>query len=154
VGSCYVALMSTNLKDPPELSLAIAEKAARSAFAKAHELGALVTVCVVDSGGRVVLIMRGDGSHFLAPDTSRAKALAAAAFKAPTKDMMDETIRSLGVWANVSTSLQGAILPTPGGVPIIVRERLLGAIGCGGGTGQQDHECAQAGATSILSGDH
>ena len=36
-----------------------------------------------------------------------------------------------------------------GGVPIVVGGRVIGAIGCGGGTGEQDHECAQAGADAV-----
>jgi uncharacterized protein GlcG (DUF336 family) len=42
--------------------------------------------------------------------------------------------------------LGGQILPSIGGVPIVVGGKVIGAIGCGGGTGDQDHECAVAGA--------
>jgi uncharacterized protein GlcG (DUF336 family) len=34
-------------------------------------------------------------------------------------------------------------------VPIVVKGRVIGAIGCGGGTGEQDHECAVAGAAAV-----
>jgi len=41
------------------------------------------------------------------------------------------------------------VLPSTGGVPIFVQGRLIGAIGCGGGIGEQDHQCAMAGAQTI-----
>ena len=41
------------------------------------------------------------------------------------------------------------ILPSIGAVPIIKAGRVIGAIGCGGGTGEQDHECAEAGAAAV-----
>jgi uncharacterized protein GlcG (DUF336 family) len=48
----------------------------------------------------------------------------------------------------VPAALAGEILPSIGAVPIIKAGRVIGAIGCGGGTGEQDHECAEAGAAA------
>ena len=42
--------------------------------------------------------------------------------------------------------LKGEALPSIGAVPIVKGGKVIGAIGCGGGTGEQDHECAVAGA--------
>jgi uncharacterized protein GlcG (DUF336 family) len=61
------------------LTLEMAEKAVKAAQAKARELGAPVTATVVDDAGRLVLSARGDGTGFFTPETSRAKAVAAAA---------------------------------------------------------------------------
>jgi uncharacterized protein GlcG (DUF336 family) len=41
------------------------------------------------------------------------------------------------------------VLPTLGGAPIVVDGRVIGGIGCGGGTGEQDQECADAGAAAV-----
>src|SRR5262249_25802754 len=62
-----------------DMTLEIAERAVRAAQARARELGTPITVSVVDEAGRLVLCARGDGTHFLTPDTSRGKAVAAAA---------------------------------------------------------------------------
>ncbi len=43
----------------------------------------------------------------------------------------------------------GQIMPSIGGVPIDLNGRFIGAIGCGGGTGEQDHQCAAAGAAAV-----
>jgi len=70
-----------------ELRLEMAEKAVKAAQAKARELGTPMSATVVDDAGRLVLCARGDGTGFFTPETSRAKAVAAAAFRRPTKDM-------------------------------------------------------------------
>ena len=46
----------------------------------------------------------------------------------------------------VPSVLRGEALPSIGAVPLMKGGRVIGAIGCGGGTGEQDHECAVAGA--------
>ncbi|HET7671929.1 MAG TPA: heme-binding protein [Burkholderiales bacterium] len=40
-------------------------------------------------------------------------------------------------------------MPTPGGAPILRQGRVIGGIGCGGGTGEQDQQCADAGAQAL-----
>ena len=61
-----------------DLTLAMAETAVKAAQAKAKALGASMTVTVVDEAGRLVLSARGDGTGFLTPETSRAKAMTAS----------------------------------------------------------------------------
>src|SRR5512143_86932 len=70
-----------------EMTLEIAEQALRAAQGKAKTLGTPMTVTVVDEAGRLVLCARGDGTGFFTPETSRAKAVAGAAFRRPTKEM-------------------------------------------------------------------
>jgi len=131
-----------------ELTLEIAETAVRAEQAKARALRAPMTVTVVDEAGRLVLSARGDGTGFFSPETSRAKAMAAAAFKKRTAEFADLVAKG-GFWATVPTILQGQILPTLGGAPLAKGGRVIGAIGCGGGTGEQDQECADAGAAAL-----
>ena len=95
-----------------------------------------------------MLSARGDGTGFFSPETSRAKAMAAAAFKRRTGELADLVAKG-GFWSTVPTILQGQILPTLGGSPIVKGGRVIGAIGCGGGTGEQDQECSDAGAAAL-----
>lgn len=134
-----------------ELTLEMAEKAVRAAQAKARELGTPMTVTVVDAAGRLILCARGDGSGFFTPETSRAKAVAAAAFRRPTKDMVKLRESAPAFWGNVAAVLGGQALPSIGAVPLLSGEKVIGAVGCGGGTGEQDHLCAEAGAAAISS---
>jgi uncharacterized protein GlcG (DUF336 family) len=132
-----------------DLTLEIAEQAARAARAKAKELGTPMTVTVVDESGRVVYTGRGDGAGFFSVNTSRAKATAAANWRKPTKELGDLIAKGSPFWTTVASVVPGELLPTIGGVPIVRGGRAVGAIGCGGGTGEQDHECAEAGANAV-----
>ena len=131
-----------------DMTLEMAETAVKAAQAKARALRAPMTVTVVDESGRLVLSARGDGTGFFSTETSRAKAMAAASFKKRTAELA-ELVAKGGFWSIVPTVLQGQILPTLGGSPIVRSGRVIGAIGCGGGTGEQDQECSDAGAAAL-----
>jgi uncharacterized protein GlcG (DUF336 family) len=134
-----------------ELTLDMAERAAKAALAKAKALGTVMTASIVDESGRTVLIMRGDGAGFLSTETSKAKAMAAANFKKPTKELGDMVMKGSAFWSAAPAVLKGEVLPSIGAVPIMKGSKVIGAIGCGGGTGDEDHECAVAGAEAVKS---
>ena len=129
-----------------EMTLAIARTALEAAFQKAAEIGMTATVSVVDESGRLVLCARSDGATFSTTDTSFAKAVAAVAFRVPTKLMSELYKDNMSFFGNVPHAFTGPMLPSIGAVPIKNGERTIGAIGCAGGLGEQDHECALAGA--------
>jgi glc operon protein GlcG len=132
-----------------ELTLEQAERAVKAAQAKARALGTPMTVTVVDEAGRLVLSARGDGTGFFTPETSRAKAVAAAAFRRTTAEMNAAAATAFSFFQVVPTITQGQVLTTLGGAPIVRGGRVIGGIGCGGGTGEQDQECADAGAAAL-----
>jgi glc operon protein GlcG len=132
-----------------ELTLEMAEQALRAAQARAMELGAPMTVTVVDEGGRLVLCARADATGFFTPETSRAKAVAAAAFRRSTTELAELAAKGSAFWKTVPVILEGQALPTPGGTPLVRGGRVIGGIGCGGGTGEQDQQCADAGAVAV-----
>ena len=132
-----------------EMTLELAEQAVRAAQARAKELGSPMTVSVVDEGGRLVLCARGDGTGFFTPETSKAKAVAAAAFKRSTTELAEVAAKGSAFWKTVPVILEGQALPTPGGAPLLRGGRFIGGIGCGGGTGEQDQQCADAGAAAV-----
>jgi glc operon protein GlcG len=131
-----------------ELTLEMAERATRAAREKAKALGTPMTITVVDEAGRLVLCSRGDGTGFFTPETSRAKAVAAANFRMSTAELADRVQKGSPFWIQVGSAVPGQLLASHGAVPIVVKGRVIGAIGCGGGTGEQDQECAAAGAAA------
>lgn len=131
-----------------EMTLAMAEKAVKAAQAKAKELGINITCSVVDEAGRLVLTARGDGTGFLTTETSRGKAVASVAFRRPTKEMVDLAREHPAFWNAVPGIAPGQLLPSTGAVPFKKDGRVIGAIGCGGGTGEEDHQCALAGVAA------
>jgi len=132
-----------------EMTLEIADCAARGALAKAAAMNIAMTVSVVDEAGRLVVTMKGDRTGFLTIDTSRAKAVAAAAFRRSTRELVEMQKINPVFWSAVPAVSRGEALPSTGAVPILVAGRVIGAIGCGGGTPDEDHECATAGAAAI-----
>ncbi|MBI4199918.1 MAG: heme-binding protein [Chloroflexi bacterium] len=132
-----------------DLTLEMAEKALKGAQAKARELGAPMAVAVIDEGGNLVLLAKQDGAGFLTPDIARAKAFAAAAFRRPTKVMAENYQSNPLFWSSLAAVQPGRLLPGTGAVPILRGGRIIGAIGCSGGTGEQDHVCAEAGAVAM-----
>ena len=132
-----------------DLTLAMAMRAASAAQTRAQELGTPITVSVVDDAGRLVLCARGDGTGFLTPETSRGKAMAAAAFRRSTKELVDLAREHPAFWNAVPGLVPGQLLPSTGAVPISRDGRVIGAVGCGGGTGEQDHQCALTAAAAV-----
>jgi uncharacterized protein GlcG (DUF336 family) len=130
-----------------EMTLETAERIARATIAKARSMGVSITVSVVDEAGRLVLTLRGDGTGFLTTETSRAKAVAAANFRRPTIELAPLHAANV-FWAGVPAATRGEALPSGGAVPVFRDGRLIGAVGCGGGSAQEDHECATAGAAA------
>ena len=131
-----------------EMTLDIAERAARAALAHGKSKGWSITVSVVDEAGRLVMTMKGDGTGFLTPETSKAKAVAAAAFRSATLDLA-ALHGANPFWSAVPAVSSGFAMPTGGAVPIRKGGRVIGAIGCAGGTAEQDHESASAGAATV-----
>src|SRR4029453_4826442 len=132
-----------------ELTLELAEQAVRAAQKRARELGTPMTVSVVDDGGRLVLCARADGPRFFPPHTPRGKGVAAPAFRRSTTGLAELAAKGSAFWKTVPVVLEGQALPTPGATPIVRAGRIVGAIGCGGGTGEQDQQCADAGAAAV-----
>jgi uncharacterized protein GlcG (DUF336 family) len=75
--------------------------------------------------------------------------MAAVAFRRPTKEMVELARESPAFWNAIPGLAPGQLLPSTGAVPIKVGGRVIGAIGCGGGTGEQDHQSALAGAEAV-----
>lgn len=103
-----------------------------------------VVIAVVDDGGHLIALERLDGAQFGSVEIAIAKARAAVAFKRPTK-----------AWDDVLASGRQAVLglpgvvPTEGGVPIVVQGQIVGAVGVSGVTSPQDGQVAQAGAAAL-----
>ena len=70
----------------------------------------------------------------------------AAAFRRPTTEMLDGIKNNPAFWASLSRL---EMVPGAGGVPLTQNGVLIGAIGCGGGIGEEDEQCAEAGAHAV-----
>src|SRR4029077_18095758 len=115
---------------------------AAAAVAEARRNDWTMAVAIVDVAGELVYFEKMDDTQNGSVKVAVAKARSAALFKRPTKAFQDtltatpDGLRILG--------LEGAV-PVEGGLPIIVGDRIVGAIGLSGGTSPQDGQCAKAG---------
>ena len=133
-----------------ELTLTMAEKAIAAAHAKAAELSVPMGVTVVDEAGRVVMAARADGAGFYTMDTSCAKAATSASYKRSTQALVEGRETNPVFWDALPSVIPGQVLPSTGAAPIIKEGRVIGAVGVGGGTPEQDHACALAGADAAI----
>jgi len=142
-------------RDRVLLNLAGAEAVVAAAKAKAAAMGLRVNVAVVDDGGHLLAFARMDGARPASGQTALTKAVAAATFRqatgpAPATGEPD-VVLSLGL-ATAAIAGGGKGTPLKGGVPIVIDGQVVGAVGVGGGTGEQDVEVAKAGIQALLDG--
>jgi uncharacterized protein GlcG (DUF336 family) len=117
------------------------------AVAKAKELGYLVAIAVVDDAGHLVACHRMDGALWVTPEIARAKANAAAAFRASTHDLENRFSARQLFAGNVAALGSYQFVFGKGGIPILADGRLLGAVGVSGAVpAENDHVIASAAA--------
>ncbi|HKK16396.1 MAG TPA: heme-binding protein [Gammaproteobacteria bacterium] len=132
-----------------EMTLELAEKIAKAAHKKSLEYKRPMSVSIVDESGRLVYYSRADNAGFFTFDTSRAKAMASASFKRSTMEITEHKDLNPLLWYSLPSVVPAQALPSPGGLPLKKDGRLIGAIGIGGGSPEEDHECALAGAEAL-----
>jgi glc operon protein GlcG len=116
-------------------------------IARARELGFEVAVAVVDAGGHLVACDRMDGALWVTPEIARAKANAAAGFRASTLDLEERFTKRMLFADNVATLGEYAFVFGRGGVPLVQDGQVVGAVGVSGAVpADNDHTIADAAA--------
>jgi uncharacterized protein GlcG (DUF336 family) len=128
----------------PPIGLERAQHAMQAAVAEAQKRGWKLNVAVVDSGANLVAFARMDGAQLGSISISEHKARAAAKYRRETK------LFENGVQSGLTYQLTlDDIIASRGGIPLVQDGKLVGAIGCSGGTGSQDEVVCQAGASAF-----
>ncbi|MCH8279866.1 MAG: heme-binding protein [Chloroflexi bacterium] len=125
------------------LTLAESEQILAAAKAKVFEMGAKMSVSVVDPRGDLIGMFRTDGASWRTPAISRAKAVSAACFGRPSGDLTDNAMSP--VFRGLMAMEGGHMIPGQGALPVFKGGELVGAVGGSGGTAQQDEDSARAG---------
>jgi glc operon protein GlcG len=116
-------------------------------IARARELGFEVAVAVVDAAGHLVACDRMDGALWVTPEIARAKANAAAGFRASTLDLEERFTKRMLFADNVATLGDYAFVFGRGGVPLVQDGQVVGAVGVSGAVpADNDHTIADAAA--------
>jgi uncharacterized protein GlcG (DUF336 family) len=119
-----------------------AQSLIQAAAAEAGKRGWALNIAVVDSGANLVAFLRMDGAQLASISIAEHKARAAAKYRRPTKAFEDAVQKSdykyvLGL---------DDVITSRGGIPLVEDGRIIGAIGCSGGTGSQDEVVCTAAA--------
>lgn len=129
----------------PTLSSAQARRVLEAAERAARNAGVAVFIVVVDDCGDLKAASRADGNSRASLTLAPLKAETAVAFRTSTATLASRTtdpVRAQSLLAAGFTLLGG-------GVPLSADGQVIGAIGVGGGTPDQDVQIAEAGAAAL-----
>ena len=134
------------------INLATAERIADACENLARKENVGISVYILDNEGNHVYMHRMDGQGYLNIVTAEMKARTAVLTHQPSKARMNRVVQ------NPDTELQQiqiGLFPNSGGLPIIVNDQMIGAIGVGGSPprlaeGWSDEICAHKALTEVL----
>jgi len=129
------------------ISLEEANKVVQGAVAKANELNIKINVAVCDAGGRLIAFNRMDGAIWGGVYGAQGKAVASAAF-GRASGLLQEMAASPIISGILKAEGEHGIA-SQGALPVVRNGIVDGACGVGGGTSQQDEDCAAAGIARL-----
>jgi glc operon protein GlcG len=129
----------------PPINAEKAQAAIAAAAAEAKKRGWALDIAVVAGAGYLIAFLRMDNAQIASIAIAEHKARAAAKFRRPTK-VFEDGVMKAGLTYLLTLD---DVIASRGGIPLIEDGRLIGAIGCSGGTGSQDEVVCQAGAATI-----
>ena len=127
----------------PAINVGTAKKIAAATIAECQKNKWNVAVAVVDTHGALLYFERMENTQYASNDIAIGKARAAATYQRPTRAFVDAIAK-----AGPAVLSLGAIYASPGGVPLMADGKVIGAVGVSGVTGDQDEQCAKAGASA------
>lgn len=115
----------------------------QAAITKANDMQQPQCIAIVDDGCNLLAYVRMDGARVLSQDSCTRKAMTAASSRVPTGGIDPANEVKLGL------ATGGKMTNLKGGLPIIVEGHVIGGIGVGSGTGDQDREVANAALAAL-----
>ncbi|MBA4124611.1 MAG: heme-binding protein [Acidobacteria bacterium] len=130
------------------ITLEDARRIIAAAEKEAEKVRQPMNVAVADAGGNLVAHVRIDNAWLGSIDISIKKAWTSRAFDITTKDLADNS-QSGDQFFGIHASNNGKVMIFAGGIPLKKDGKVVGAIGVSGGSGEQDHRVAEAGAAAF-----
>lgn len=127
------------------IGLERAKQVMAAAEAEAKRRNWKMNIAVVDTNGELVQFERMEGAQIASGAISIGKARTAARFRRETRLFFNayETGHSY------PGTLDPTLTASPGGFPLVENGKLIGAVGCSGGTGDQDAAICKVGADIV-----
>jgi glc operon protein GlcG len=122
-----------------------AKQVMAAAEAEAKKRNWKMNIAVVDTNGEIVHFSRMEGAQIASGPISIGKARTAARFRRESRVFYNayETGHAY------TGTLDSGLVASPGGFPLIEGGKLIGAVGCSGGTGDQDAAICKVGAEVV-----
>ena len=137
---------ATRTLNRAEISVETAERVAKLCVEWARERDLRASVFILSPSGNIVYAYRMDGLNPINVDTALRKAKTVLYMRTSTHAVLDRYGPQLQ-----ATFFQLDQFPFTGGLPIMVGDQLIGAIGIGGaGGGSVDEQCAHQALTSVI----
>jgi len=133
------------VKTKPILTMQDCEKMQAAARAEAVKNKWNVTIAIVDDGGHLLSLIRGDGAPPVSAQIAEMKAHGAAVARRSTKVSEDRI-------ASRPALIKMPVLPVQGGVPIMHQGECLGGIGVSGVQSHEDEVVCNAGIAALGAG--
>jgi uncharacterized protein GlcG (DUF336 family) len=127
------------------IGLERAKQVLGAAEAEAKKRNWKMNIAVVDTNGELVHFSRMEGAQIASGSISIGKARTSARFRRESRAFFNAFETGHGYVATLDPTL----VASPGGFPLIENGKLIGAIGCSGGTGDQDAATCKAGADLV-----
>ena len=104
-----------------------------------------MNIAVVDSGANLVAFLRMDDAQLASIPIAEHKARAAVKYRRPTK-AFEDVVQKFDFKYILTLD---DVIASRGGIPLIENGKIIGAVGCSGGTGSQDEATCTAGAAVV-----
>ena len=127
------------------ITLEMAKKLVAAVEAEAAKHRWKLNIAVVDPNGDLVAFARMDGAMLASVGISQGKARTSARYRRETRLYYN----AFETGHPYVATLDPTLVASPGGLPLIEGGKLIGAIGCSGGTGDQDAAACKAGADLV-----
>jgi len=142
---CCGHLSAQGVVTQRNVSLGMAKAIAEATIAACKEKGYHTAAVVVDRAGQVLVILRDEAASAQTAEMARRKAYTARMFRTTTLEFQKRTMEpSYAAQRDVAD-----ILALGGGVPILVGNEAIGAVGSSGSSQEQDDACAKAGVAKV-----
>lgn len=124
------------------LNIENAELIAKASISKAHEIHVPMVICITDPYGNMILLKKMDGALIASIEIAKGKAYTSAVLKMATDKLKDLSLPQGELWGigNLPN-----IVTFGGGYPLIIKDKIAGAIGVSGGAVDEDMKVALAG---------
>jgi glc operon protein GlcG len=129
----------------PPISMDRANAVIAAGVAEAKKRGWDMNVAVVDPHGDLKAFGRMDNAQFASISIAQHKARVAARYRRPSR-AFEDGIQKAGL--NYLLTLDD-VIASRGGIPLVENGKIIGAVGCSGGTGSQDEAVCTAAAALI-----